>query len=153
MIATTTQNVPTMAPVYGQGPQLQPAGNLAFSVSTLSEWQVRTLQEIATFELLHANWDSYGSPPPADNVLEFTRDLVARITVGSVPAPRIIPISGGGIQLYWEKGDREIEIKLHSDLTVGLLVVEGEKILLEVSLPSLSPPMVDAFLSWLIAPH
>src|SRR5712692_1746344 len=151
MIATTADNVPIMAPAYGQGPQHQPAGNLAVSVNKLSDWQVDTLRKLATVELLQANWDSYGSPPPADNVLDLTRNLVAGITATSVPAPRVIPISGGGIQLYWVKGNREIEVKLHSDLTAALLIVENDRILFEGPIPTLGAAMIDAFLLWLDA--
>lgn len=149
MIATTTRAVPTMNPAYGQGPQQQPTGNLSFFVSNLCSWQVDALHKLATFELLPPNWDSYGSPRPSDNVLDFTRSLIAGITVTSVPAPRIIPISGGGIQLYWEKGTHEIDLKVHSDLTSSALVVENGEILAETPIQSLSASMINALLSWL----
>jgi hypothetical protein len=62
------------------------------------------------------------------------------------PVPRILPVSGGGIQFEWENGKRELEIEFRPDMNIEFLLAEdGEPIEARKDFKS-----VDDLLSWLI---
>lgn len=124
MNAITSESISAMDAVLGHGYRFGSVGNRAIPVGNLSEWQVDALKTIASFEGLKNNWDSYGSPVIPFEVLSLAIDLVRNISLENLPPPRIVPVSGGGIQLEWEKGTRELEIEVHPDLYVEVLGVE-----------------------------
>ena len=109
-------------------------------------WQVRALQKLASFGLLGANWDSYGSPPLSESVLDAAVDLVSNISFEKVPALRITPISGGGVQLEWEQGERELAVEVRPDLTFGVSSSDRDAHT-EASMRSLSPAAVERLLA------
>jgi hypothetical protein len=41
-------------------------------------------------------------------------NLLAQAEVDGLPPPSVVPASGGGIQLEWHLGVRELEIEFHS---------------------------------------
>jgi hypothetical protein len=148
MTAITNTAIPTMGARYANRDAASPIWGSSFNVSGLSEDQVKAIQKIVGFEQLQANWDSYGSPRVADAVIRKAIDVVMA-TFDFGPLPRILPVSGGGIQFEWEKGGRELEIEIHPDLQIEyLLVNEGDTV---------EPPRVftsvDELLSWLMYGH
>ena len=118
----------------------------------LGWWQRRALQSLYEISSLPENWDSYGSRPPTENAVECAKRLIIQIDRDNFLQPRIIPISGGGVQLAWHSGVRELEIEIStSGFIVEYLKSErGEPLddgLLEIEDRS----RIDTFLSWLIA--
>jgi hypothetical protein len=72
----------------------------------LSERQSKGFQAI---EKLEYDWDSYGSPPIHEKVLELSKKLCGRIFGENC---EIQPLNEGGIQLHWN----EMEIEIHLSL-------------------------------------
>lgn len=82
---------------------------------------IAELEELAE---LPENWDGYGSPPiqppvkkTAYQLLEFLEKLV-------MPSPHVAPVSGGGLQLEWQAGKRELELEIFPNGEVSFLTVE-----------------------------
>ncbi len=125
-------------------------GSRVIPVRELSGWQIEALRKLADFEKLHPNWDSYGSPRISDGVIDMAVELVRNANFDNVPAPRIIPISGGGIQFEWGKGAREIELEIHPDLSIEALIEDADE-----QIPNnefvLANPNIEKLLSWLDA--
>lgn len=152
MTAITSAAVSAMHAASEQGTPSVSTGNRVFPVRSLSEWQVRALKKLAGFGSLQPNWDSYGSPSIAESVLDDAVYLVSRISLEQVPKLRITPISGGGIQLEWEKGTRELAVEVRPDHSLEISVFEGDEPLIEdymVRVQPAGPAIVEQLLGQL----
>jgi hypothetical protein len=77
-------------------------------------WLKPVLTDVARMAALPANWDSYSSPPLSETVRQNAVQLLASIEYEDLPAPRIVPISGGGLQIEWQYNRRELELEIVS---------------------------------------
>jgi len=75
------------------------------------------------------NWDGYGSIAPGDAVKRRSVELLAAMEDDEPPLPRVVPVPGGGLQLEWRMGDRELEIEVLPDGSVEYLIVASNKML------------------------
>ena len=121
--------------------------NRAVPIRDLSAWQIRAIEKIESIGNLRLkrNWDSYGSAPIGDDVIDAAVRFVGASRVEGVPVPRVVPISGGGIHFEWDAGARTFEFEIHGDMTAdGLICLNDEPI---------EPPAdtLDGILRWLIA--
>ena len=82
------------------------------SLAYLPPWLKSALADVAQMAALPANWDSYSSPPPRETVCQSAVQLLASIEHAGFPAPRIVPISGGGLQIEWQYNRRELELEI-----------------------------------------
>jgi len=51
-------------------------------------------------------------------------DLLTSIGIDYFVAPRVVPVSGGGLQLEWESGTRGLELEILDDGSVEYLRTE-----------------------------
>ena len=109
----------------------EPATNSQLSrVVALSHATVNLLvplRRIAELVALPDNWDSYGSP--RINAVAAQRAILVLFAaeMGFPPPPRIVPVSGGGLQIEWAHGNRELEIEILPGGAIEVLAVEGER--------------------------
>lgn len=144
MTATTSAHQNAMTAVYGET-----LGNLAFPIDTLLGWQLAALEKLSRLHGLKPNWDSYGSPPISDDVLEIAQRLVGEANVDA-PTPRVVPVSGGGVQVEWEHGTRLFVVLVRSDFSIEVYAEDGSgNDPLDATLPSLNPAALIKILSWL----
>ena len=92
----------------------------------------KALQRVAELEHLQADWDSYGGAPPTHDALEAARDLISKVAQqlpgaepGEIVPFAIAPISGGGVQLEWRRGEDAIEVEISADAHYGFLYISG----------------------------
>lgn len=90
----------------------------------LSQWQIQGIKRLREVLSLSENWDSYGSPPPTQLAADAAMDLLTRINIDHFVAPRVVPVSGGGLQLEWEIGERGLELLILDDGSVEYLTTE-----------------------------
>lgn len=63
---------------------------------------------------LGPDWNSYGSPPPSESLIRFAEaflEVSDRALAPFLPAPHVVPVSGGGIKFTWINNAREVEIE------------------------------------------
>ena len=72
----------------------------------------RSLVDVLT---LPPNWDSDGGSPIALKVVKVALALAPRILESQSQPPWVVPMSDGGIQFEWNKGDAELEIVIDPD--------------------------------------
>jgi hypothetical protein len=78
-------------------------------------------QRIGKLARLPENWDSYGARPVCKNSISrgviLLKELIElRSTIGfEIPVPFVAPLSSGGIQIEWEKGEKYLELSITSD--------------------------------------
>jgi hypothetical protein len=123
-------------------PQLSVAPTLVSVPSTFFP-VVNRLNELVS---LPANWDSYGGQPvTVTAAVAALRLLVDVHWPGRLPS--VAPTASGGVQLEWGDGDDGVEVNIHSDgmLTV-LMDVAGQ--MQEGQVESLTAPLMNEALAW-----
>lgn len=126
------------------------ATNQSYYVSDLNEWQIDAFKKILSFRWLTPNWDSYGSEPVNQRAIDVALNLIDYVGFGNVPAPRVVPVSGGGIQLEWVKGNRELEVEIHPHGSIAYLTIhDGEPTSENEIEPREIPSQAERLLSWL----
>src|SRR5438105_11712274 len=75
-------------------------------------WLSSALADIARIAALPPGWDGYGSPQLSVEEWEQATQLLASVTHSDLPAPKIVPVSGGGIQIEWQHCGRELELEI-----------------------------------------
>ncbi len=141
--------------VYGRpAPALEePATNSQLSrvvpLSYATDNVLASLRRIAELMRLPDNWDSYGSIPIQPAAARRAIQVLLAAETEFPPPPRIVPVSGGGLQIEWAYGNRELEIEMLPDGSVEFLLA-GDEQTLEWRLPL---HQVDSFVpnlvSWL----
>src|SRR6266581_4828084 len=121
MSAITTSTKSAMPLAHDRDIQNRSTANRSYPVFGMNEWQVAALRRIAQLSNLPMNWDTYGSVPISETVLDVASELVRGASFDAAPAPRVVPVSGGGIQLEWQSGDRELDIQITPNLSFELV--------------------------------
>jgi hypothetical protein len=73
------------------------------------------------------NWDSYGSPHIQEVAAQRILEILSAAQTEYSPIPRIVPVSGGGMQVEWGVGNCELEVEALPDGSVEFLLVDGER--------------------------
>jgi hypothetical protein len=116
----------------------------------LSPKQAEAMRRLGDLVKLPANWDSYGSPPLSQVAVETVIDLLQRIDDRNLPSVRIVPVSGGGVQLEWCVSARELQLEIASDGTAQYLQIEGGHPKREEEI-TLTDDRMRSLLGWLIS--
>jgi hypothetical protein len=63
--------------------------------------------------------------------IKIGRSILVDLAKLRMPAPAIVPVSGGGIQFEWSKSEVELEIEILPDQTIEYLVTESNATMTE----------------------
>ncbi len=76
-------------------------------------WLKPTLARFAELAALRDNWDGRGSAKVRTDVLSFAlRSVLPEVLPPTAPAPAVIPLGHGGVQLIWNTASAEIEVEV-----------------------------------------
>ena len=81
----------------------------------LPAWTEPTVAALLKLGYLSADWDSYGAPPIKRSLLGEALALLTRVMTEHSPAPSIVPLHDGGVQLEWHRRSQDLEIVLCAD--------------------------------------
>ncbi len=95
-----------------------------YTATSLIEKAFGDLDELSTLPI---GWDSYGSPKISNDLIKAAKYFLNQLEYEFIAAPRVVPISGGGIQLEWQMGERELELEFIDSDNIGYLKVRNEK--------------------------
>lgn len=76
---------------------------------------VEALLRVGQLRSLEPNWNSYGSPPPSERLIQVVEAFIEtsdHLFGPFLPPPHTVPVPGGGIKLNWVNGERELELEL-----------------------------------------
>jgi hypothetical protein len=90
-------------------------------------WVRETLPSLQAIEGLPDNWDTYGSPPPSNELTTKVLRLLHWTEVVDLPVPAVVPVSGGGVQLEWYLGARELEVEFQETGPARFLAFDVDK--------------------------
>lgn len=114
-------------------------------------WLSSALADVARIAKLPPDWDGYGSPQVGAKEREQAIQLLASIAYKDLPAPCIVPVSGGGIQLEWQHCGRELELEIIAESQeLTFLQVYEDGTTEEGSYPIADLTKTRELLDWLI---
>ncbi len=96
--------------------------------SVLSLWLQGAQQELMLLDSMTEGWDSYGSPPISAEARKKMADLLHEFARVGMSRPELFPVSGGGLQVEWKNGGRELEIEVlpNADLEYLIIAEDGK---------------------------
>ncbi len=113
-------------------------------------WLEAVLRKIEYLASLPLNWDSYGSSPPGAEECQHAKSILTLIEQDSFPAPDIVPVSGGGIQLEWQYQERELELEIVANSgSVNFIKIHEDGTTEEDSYPITAREITQGLLRWL----
>lgn len=105
-----------------------PYGNGAFRVvvteslvpaapteNPLPTWVEPTISAFTKVQSLHENWDSYGGKKIGPDVVIQSLSILGLIMDSGSPAPSVVPLGDGGLQLEWHRRQQDLEITFAAD--------------------------------------
>jgi hypothetical protein len=68
-----------------------------------------------TVRSLPENWDLYGGKTVGSDVVVESLSILGQIMDAASPAPSVVPLGDGGLQLEWHRNQQDLEIVFPSD--------------------------------------
>ena len=99
------------------------AGATLESIRTdgLAEWIRNSVPRLLRLCNLEENWDARGSDAPTPSLVSSVVLLLRWSEIDRLAEPEIVPALGGGVQLEWYMGDRELELEFRTEGSVEYL--------------------------------
>lgn len=88
-------------------------------------WSKVARERLKELAMLPENWNGYGSPKIHADSIEESFNLLSEFAKLGMGEPRIVPISGGGVQLEWRNSKSELEIEILPNRSVQFLLVDS----------------------------
>ena len=76
----------------------------------LPKWIKPTVSAFSAIQNLQENWDSYGGKIIRHDLIKQSLIMLASIMEWNSPAPSVVPLGDGGIQIEWHKNQQDLEI-------------------------------------------
>jgi hypothetical protein len=91
-----------------------PSGRSAFRIvltaSRLPTWVEPTISAFIGVQSLPENWDSYGGKKINRDMISQSLSILELIMDVDSPAPSVVPLGDGGLQLEWHRKQQDLEI-------------------------------------------
>lgn len=84
--------------------------NRALSDVALPVWIEPTIAAFIEIQKLSENWDSYGGKPINQDLIKQSLSVLAQVMRANFPAPAVVPLGDGGIQIEWHRRQQDFEI-------------------------------------------
>lgn len=95
------------------------------AVPVIPAWVDAVLPRFAELLMLRPDWDSYGGRPLTNENFEAALNVLGHVMGPDTPAPWIVPLPSGGVQLEWHDGALEIEVIVDRENST-VVVTEGD---------------------------
>ena len=90
-----------------------------------SLWSHSAQVKLENLSQLSENWNSYGSPGISPQARRETLLLLPVLGKLHMPEPKILPVSGGGVQLEWRNPSCELELEVLPNGSIEFLAVDS----------------------------
>lgn len=86
----------------------------AFSVNRFPSWLLSTFDRIRELVVLPTGWDGHDGRPVDIDVAAFAIQFLLQTLEPDGPAPQVVPLSYGGIQLEWHEQGIDLEVEVEA---------------------------------------
>jgi len=94
-------------------------------------WKEPTVFRLAEVLCLPAGWDSYGAPRIDRHAVSSALALLESAAPEEMPAPLVVPVSDGGVQLEWHAWGLDVELEVPPAATTAQLFFRDRRIVQE----------------------
>lgn len=146
----------TMAPGYSlEQPQLvyrptQVAQLTASVRASDTPWLYSALTQIWNIEQSGERVPGLGDLRIAEATATRARLLLSAINLIELPTPRVAPVSGGGMSIEWEVGQKEVKFAFYPDGVTMYFQVQEDEISTDGTLATMMPNEVTGPLKWML---
>jgi hypothetical protein len=84
--------------------------NNALAANSLPPWVKPTISAFIEIQNLPDNWDSYGGKATNRELIKQSLLILGSIAQADSPAPSVVPMGNGGIQIEWHRRQQDLEI-------------------------------------------
>jgi hypothetical protein len=81
----------------------------------LPAWFDPLMQGFVDLLTLPPNWNSYDAGAIDPNVVQYAMNFINGLLGPTTPAPRVVPLSSGGLQLEWHRKGIDLEVVFDRD--------------------------------------
>jgi hypothetical protein len=74
-----------------------------------------TISAFIGIQNLRENWNSYGGKSINNDLIQQALSVLGTIMQASSPAPSVVPMGDGGLQIEWHKRQQDLEIVFPAD--------------------------------------
>ncbi len=74
-------------------------------------WLRPAMQACTDLLQLPQNWDGYGAVQIREQLAQQALVVLVEVMENDSPAPSVVPLSDGGVQLEWHRGGKNLEIE------------------------------------------
>jgi hypothetical protein len=78
-----------------------------------------TIQSLRDLLQLPGDWDGYGAVQIQERIAQKALMVLVEVMENDAPAPSVVPLSDGGIQVEWHRRGRSLEIEFPADGAPG----------------------------------
>jgi hypothetical protein len=117
-MATDAQTLPLFtANLFCPKPASSGSNATAFSSLEpgLPAWLKPTIQSFLDLLQLPLNWEGYGAVQIQEQIAQKALMVLVEVMENDAPAPSVVPLSDGGIQVEWHRRGRSLEIEFPAD--------------------------------------
>jgi hypothetical protein len=82
------------------------------TTTEMRKWVEPTLARMEELASLGDNWDGRGSAEVRVDALSFAFSVLAQIMPPTAPAPAVVPLGHGGVQLLWHNQAHDLEVEI-----------------------------------------
>lgn len=82
-------------------------------------WLMPTIQSLRDLLQLPGDWDGYGAVQIQERIAQKALMVLVEVMENDAPAPSVVPLSDGGIQVEWHRRGRSLEIEFPADGAPG----------------------------------
>lgn len=81
-------------------------------------WLPDALEELRALKSAGVNMPGVGDFTISGDTVDRARQILASVCITRLPAPTIVPFSGGGLALSWSRNNRELTLSVYPDQEV-----------------------------------
>jgi hypothetical protein len=89
--------------------------NNASPANDLPAWVKPTISAFIGIHNLPDNWDSYGGKAINRDLIQQSLSILGLVAQPDSPAPSVVPMGDGGIQIEWHRKQQDLEIVFPAD--------------------------------------
>jgi hypothetical protein len=86
------------------------------------DWTQTVQRRLLRLLKLPVGWDGYRAKKVSPTVAAFAWNVLESVMRPGTPAPSVVPVAGGGIQLEWHEGGVDIELFISKPMKAELYV-------------------------------
>lgn len=109
----TSTDIVTAVPLLAALPQLAQVAGVA-----TAPWLAGALEELRSIGAAGVNMPGIGDFTVSEETADRARQLLTLGCVTKLPAPTIVPFSGGGLAISWSEGGKELQLLVFSNQEV-----------------------------------